>query len=57
VSERMKSAADHAKAAAADRKDELETAAHKAEASVKEHAANAKAKLAQSPPRPGGTAG
>jgi hypothetical protein len=53
----MNSAAEHAKEAAAKHKDELEEAAHQAEAYVQEHAAKAKEKLAQSPPRPRGKAG
>jgi hypothetical protein len=57
VSERMKSAAEHAKEAAAKHKDELQEAAKKAEAHVQEDAAKAKEKLAQSLSAPRGKAG
>jgi hypothetical protein len=56
VSERMQSAADHAKEVAASQKGEVEKAAHKAEAYLQEHAAEAKDRLAQGPPRRRGKA-
>jgi hypothetical protein len=56
VSERMQSAADHAKEVAAKQKGEVAKAAHKAEAYLQEHAAEAKDRLAEGPPRRRGKA-
>ena len=56
MSERMQSAADRAKEVAAKQKGQIEKAAHTAEAYLQTHAAEAKARLAQGPPRRGGEA-
>jgi hypothetical protein len=56
VSERMQSAVDHAKEVAANQKGQVEKAAHKAEAYVQEHGAEAKDRLADRSPRRRGKA-
>lgn len=56
MSERMQRAADHAKEVAARQKGQVAKAAHKAEAYLQDHAAEAKDRLAQGPPRRGGKA-
>ena len=47
MSERMQSAADHAKEVAANQKGQVEEVAHKAEAYLQQHAAEAKDRLAE----------
>jgi hypothetical protein len=56
VSERFQNAADHAKEVAANQKGQVEKAARKAEAYLQEHAAEAKDRLAEGPPRRSGKA-
>jgi hypothetical protein len=52
----MQSAVDHAKEVAANQKGQVEKAAHKAEAYVQEHGAEAKDRLADRSPRRRGKA-
>ena len=57
MSERMQSAADRARELAAKQKGQVETAAHKAESHLQDHAAKAKDRFADGPPRRRGKAG
>ena len=57
MSERMQSASDRAKEVAAKHMGEVETAAQEAEAYLQDHAAKAKDRLAEGPPRRRGEAG